>query len=72
MGLTTSVFVPGFRAGAGSALRNDRYLVSTALAYKLTREVWLKSELRREWQISNVPGNDYQAYVALIGVRLQR
>jgi len=28
--------------------------------------------LRREWQISNVPGNDYQAYVALIGVRLQR
>ena len=56
----------------GTALRNDRYLVSTALAYKLTREVWLKSELRREWQISNVPGNDYQAYVALIGVRLQR
>ena len=56
----------------GIALRNDRYLVSTALAYKLTRQVWLKSELRREWQISNVPGNDYQAYVALIGVRLQR
>jgi hypothetical protein len=56
----------------GITLRNDRYLASTALTYKLTREVWLKSELRREWQISNLPGNDYQAYVALVGVRLQR
>jgi hypothetical protein len=56
----------------GSPRRDDRYIASTTLAYKLTREVWLKSELRREWQSSNIPGNDYQAYVAVVGVRLQR
>ena len=32
----------------------------------------LKGELRREWLTSNQPGNDYQAYVAMLGVRLQR
>jgi len=28
--------------------------------------------LRREWLDSNTAGNSYQAYVALLGVRLQR
>ncbi|HEY6256690.1 MAG TPA: outer membrane beta-barrel protein [Xanthobacteraceae bacterium] len=56
----------------GSARRDDRYVASTALTYKLTREVQLKGELRREWQSSNTPGNDYLAYVALLGLRLQR
>jgi hypothetical protein len=51
---------------------DNRYAGSFALAYKLTREMWLKGELRREWLTSNLPGNDYQAYVALLGLRLQR
>jgi hypothetical protein len=56
----------------GSAREDNRYLVSTALTYKLTREVQLKSEVRREWLASNTAGNNYQAYVALLGLRLQR
>jgi hypothetical protein len=32
----------------------------------------VKGELRREWLTSNLPGNDHQAYVALLGLRLQR
>lgn len=56
----------------GSPRLDYRYLASLGLTYKLTRELQLKSELRREWLVSNLPGNDYQAYVALLGVRLQR
>jgi hypothetical protein len=56
----------------GSAREDNRYLVSTALTYKLTREVQLKSELRDEWLASNTAGNNYRAYVALLGLRLQR
>jgi hypothetical protein len=32
----------------------------------------LKGEYRHEWRHSNVPGNDYQADVVLVGARLQR
>jgi hypothetical protein len=56
----------------GSARQDDRYAASFALTYKLTRELQLKGELRREWLDSNTAGNNYQAYVALLGVRLQR
>jgi hypothetical protein len=56
----------------GSPRIDYRYAGSMALTYKLTREWQLKGELRREWLTSNQPGNDYVAYVALLGVRLQR
>jgi hypothetical protein len=56
----------------GSPRQDDRYAASAALIYKLNREWQLKGELRREWLSSNLPGNDYQAYVAMLGVRLQR
>jgi hypothetical protein len=56
----------------GNARQDDRYVASAALTYKLNREWQLKGELRREWLASNQPGNNYQAYVALLGVRLQR
>jgi hypothetical protein len=56
----------------GSSRQDDRYAGSFALTYKLTRELQLKGELRREWLDSNIAGNNYQAYVALLGVRLQR
>ena len=56
----------------GSARQDDRYAASAALTYKLSREWQLKGELRREWLSSNLPGNNYQAYAAMLGVRLQR
>ena len=56
----------------GEPRLDNRYAGSFALIYKLNREMQVKGELRREWLISNLPGNDYQAYVALLGVRLQR
>ncbi len=59
-------------AYVGSARLDDRYAAAFDLTYKLNREVQLKSEVRREWLSSNEPGNDYQAYVGLLGVRLQR
>ena len=56
----------------GSTRLDDRYAASLAVLYRLTREWQVKGELRREWLTSNQPGNDYAAYVALLGVRLQR
>jgi hypothetical protein len=56
----------------GSPRIDYRYVTAADLTYKLTREMWLKGELRREWLNSNLPGNDYQAYIALLGLRLQR
>jgi hypothetical protein len=49
-----------------------RYLVGFGLTYKLSREVQIKGEARREWLRSNVPGNDYTADVFLLGLRFQR
>jgi hypothetical protein len=56
----------------GGSRQDDRYAGSFGLTYKLTRAMQLKGELRREWLTSNMAGNNYQAYVALLGVRLQR
>ena len=56
----------------GLPRQDIRYATAAALTYKLTREMQLKSELRREWLTSNTAGNNYQAYVALLGLRLQR
>jgi hypothetical protein len=56
----------------GIPRQDDRYAVAFDLTYKLNREMQIKGELRREWLTSNLPGNDYQAYVAMLGLRLQR
>lgn len=56
----------------GSPRRDDRTAASAAVTYKLTRELHLKSELRREWQRSSVSGADYSANVILFGLRVQR
>jgi hypothetical protein len=56
----------------GSPRQDDRYAAALGLTYKLNREMQVKGELRREWLTSNLPGNNYQADVALLGVRLQR
>lgn len=56
----------------GDGRVDRRFLASTAITYKLWRELWLRAEVRREWMRSNVPGVNYTADMALIGVRLQR
>jgi hypothetical protein len=56
----------------GSTREDARYSASLGLAYKLTRTTQVKSELRQEWLRSNIPGNDYTATIALVGLRLQR
>jgi hypothetical protein len=56
----------------GSPRMDERYAVSALLTYKLTRELWLKAEYRREWRQSNVTGNDAVADMVLFGLRLQR
>ena len=56
----------------GSTRVDDRYTASAALTYKITREVHLKGEFRREWLRSNVEGADYTANIAMVGLRFQR
>ena len=57
---------------AGIPRQDNRYAEGAALTYKLSRELQLKGELRHEWLTSNTVGNNYHAYVALLGLRLQR
>ena len=33
----------------GSSRIDDRYIASAAMLYKLSRDLWLKGEYRREW-----------------------
>lgn len=59
--------------GETSPDRQDlRYEAGFGLTYKLSREVQLKGEVRRDWLHSNVAGNDYTADTFLLGLRLQR
>jgi hypothetical protein len=48
------------------------YEIGFGLTYKLSREVQIKGEVRRDWLHSNVAGNDYTSNVFLLGLRLQR
>jgi hypothetical protein len=56
----------------GSFRQDHRYVASLAMTYKISRDLWFKSELREEWLSSNVPNSNYWATIALIGLRLQR
>jgi hypothetical protein len=51
---------------------DNRYFVSVGLAYKLTREMQIRTELRQDWLTTTEPGFAYTATTALIGLRLQR
>ena len=51
---------------------DQRYVAAMGVTYKLSRDLWLKSELRQEWLISSIPLSNYAATIALIGLRLQR
>jgi hypothetical protein len=59
--------------GDTSPDRQDlRYEIGFGLTYKLSREVQIKGEVRRDWLHSNVAGNDYASNIFLLGLRLQR
>jgi hypothetical protein len=59
--------------GETSPDRQDlRYEVGFGLTYKLSPEVQLKGEVRRNWSHSNVAGNDYTSNIFLLGLRIQR
>ncbi len=68
----TASFTRGFDNYVGSTRNDARYVASAVLLYKLTRDLQLKTEYRREWRHSNTPGNDFVADVVLFGLRLQR
>jgi hypothetical protein len=70
--ITTVKFGYGIDDYIGSIRQDHRYLASLGVAYKLNRDLWLKSELRQEWLVSNIPLSNYAATIALIGLRLQR
>ena len=50
---------------------DNRYSAGLGLTYKLNRNAQIKGEVRQEWLRSNVSGNNYNATVFLLGVRLQ-
>lgn len=56
----------------GSSREDKRYSAGLGLTYKLNRSVHLKGEFRQDWLRSNVSGNDYEASVFMLGVRVQR
>ncbi len=49
-----------------------RYALGFGLTYKLSREMQIKGEVRRDWLHSNVAGSDYTSDIFLLGLRLQR
>jgi hypothetical protein len=51
---------------------DSRYFVSGGVTYKISREVWLKGELRHDWLTSNVPNVAYDSTSVLLTLRLQR
>ena len=66
-------FTRGFDDYVGLDRVDDRYAVSAALTYKLTRERAAQGRDRREWLHSNVARQRLHAPTSfLLGVRLQR
>ncbi|MPZ56517.1 MAG: outer membrane beta-barrel protein [Rhizobiales bacterium] len=55
----------------GSSREDQRYAASAILTYKMSRNVQLKGEVRRQWLTSNAAGADYTANIFLLGLRLQ-
>ena len=68
----TARFGYGFDTYPGSPREDDRFLISAALTYKLSRELHLKGEVRQEWLRSTFTGNDYDATVVMLGLRVMR
>jgi hypothetical protein len=56
----------------GMSREDKRFSIGAGLTYKLSRSMQIKGEVREEWLRSNMTGNDYNATVFLLGVRLQQ
>jgi hypothetical protein len=56
----------------GSDRADNRYFASAGIAYRLTRDMQLRAELRRDWLRSTISTVDYTATAILFGLRLQR
>jgi hypothetical protein len=70
--IATGKFVYGNDNYIGSDRDDNRYSASAAIIYKLTRDLWLKSEYRHDWLRSSVSGSNYDADVILFTLRAQR
>ncbi|WP_426440569.1 outer membrane beta-barrel protein [Bradyrhizobium genosp. P] len=56
----------------GGDNRNDTiYSISGDIIYKLTRSLWIKGTLRRDWLDSNEVGQNSASTVVMLGVRVQ-
>jgi hypothetical protein len=55
----------------GSTRVDNRYAASALVTYKLSRAWQVKGELREEWLRANIIGADYNATIALLGLRWQ-
>ena len=55
----------------GDIRKDKTYSIEGDLIYKMTRNLWIKGSLRRDWLDSNVPGSSSNATVVMLGVRLQ-
>lgn len=60
-----------YEASGGSSRQDQRFFVSAALVYKLSRDWQLKGEVRHDWLTSNVPGAGYTVDTFLAGIRWQ-
>ncbi|MGA3309873.1 MAG: outer membrane beta-barrel protein [Xanthobacteraceae bacterium] len=56
----------------GSPLKDNRYFASVGLAYKLSRDLQIRTELRQDWLTATESGMSYTATSVLLGLRLQR
>jgi hypothetical protein len=62
----------GFDQYVGLGRDDKRASWSAALNYKLSREIWLKGEVRQDFMRSTATGVDYNATAVLLGLKLQR
>jgi len=60
-----------YEASGGSSRQDQRFFVSAAVIYKMSRDWQLKGEIRHDWLTSNVPGAGYSVDTFLAGVRWQ-
>jgi hypothetical protein len=64
-------FTWGTQAYQGDARFDRIHSLEGDLIFKMTRNLWIKGSLRRDWLDSNIPGNSTNATVVMLGVRLQ-
>jgi hypothetical protein len=64
-------FTYGTYAYQGDGRFDRTYSIEGDLIHKMTRNLWVKGTLRRDWLVSNIPGNSTNSTVGMLGVRLQ-